>query len=47
MIRDTREISRAELRKLRRQEANLEALKVIMWAIVLTAFFFLAGWAVL
>lgn len=47
MIRDTREISRAEYRHLRRQETNLEALKVIMWVIVLTAFFFLAGWAVL
>ena len=26
MIRDTREISRAEFRRLKRQEANLEAL---------------------
>ena len=47
MIRDTRQISRAEYRHLRRQATNLEALKVIMWVIVLTAFFFLAGWAVL
>lgn len=47
MIRETREISRAEYRHLRRQEANLEALKVIAWVIVLTVFFFLAGWAVL
>lgn len=47
MIRNTREISRAEFRRLKRQESNLEALKVIMWVIVLTAIFFLAGWAVL
>ena len=47
MIRETREISRAEFRRLKRQEANLEAIKGIVWVIVLTAFFFLAGWAVL
>jgi len=47
MIRETREISRAELRRLKRQEANLEALKSIAWVIVLTVFFFLAIWAVL
>lgn len=47
MIRDTREISRAEFRRFKRQEANLAALQVIMWVIVLTAIFFLAGWAVL
>lgn len=47
MTRETREISRAEYRHLRRQEANLEALKSIAWVIVLTVFFFLAIWAVL
>jgi len=47
MIRETREISRAEFRRLKRQEANLEALKSIAWVIVLTVFFFLAIWAVL
>lgn len=47
MIRETREISRAELRRLKRQEANLEALKVIAWVIILAVFFFLAIWAVL
>lgn len=47
MTRKTREISRAEYRHLRRQEANLEALKGIAWVIVLTVFFFLAIWAVL
>ena len=47
MIRDTREISRAEFRRLKRQEANLEAIKGIVWVIVLAVFFFLAGWAVL
>lgn len=47
MIRKTREISRAEYRHLRRQEANLEALKVIAWVIILAVFFFLAIWAVL
>ena len=43
MIRETREISRAEFRRLKRQEANLAALKAIMWVLVLTAFLFL-GW---
>ena len=43
MIRDTRKISRAEYRHLRRQKANLEALKFIAWVLVLTAFLFL-GW---
>ncbi len=47
MIRETREISRAEFRRLKRQEANLEALKGIAWVIVLTAFFFLTVWTVL
>ena len=47
MIRDTREISRVEFRRLKRQEANLEALKAIMWVIVLTVLFFLTVWAVL
>lgn len=47
MIRETREISRTEYRHLRRQEANLEALKTIAWVIVLTVFFFLVIWAVL
>jgi len=47
MTRETREISRAEYRHLRRQEANLEALKVIAWVIVLTVFFFLTIWTVL
>ncbi len=47
MARETREISRAEYRHLRRQEANLEALKVISWVLALTGFFFLAIWAVL
>lgn len=47
MIRETREISRAEYRHLRRQETNLEALKTIAWVIVLTVFFFLVIWAVL
>ena len=47
MIRKTREISRTEYRHLRRQEANLEALKAIAWIIMLTVFFFLAIWAVL
>ena len=47
MIRETREISRAEFRRLKRKEASLEALKSIVWVIVLTVFFFLAGWAVL
>ena len=48
MIRKTREISRAEYRHLRRQEANLETLKGIVWVLVLTAFLFLvwvATWA--
>lgn len=43
MIRETREISRAEYRHLRRQSTNLEALKSIMWAIILTGFLLL-GW---
>ena len=50
MIRETREIreiSRTEYRQLRRKEANLEALKVIAWVIILAVFFFLAIWAVL
>jgi len=47
MIRETRKISRAEFRRLKRQEANLEALKVIAWVIILAVFFFLAIWAVL
>ena len=47
MIRETREISRAEFRRLKQKEASLEALKSIVWVIVLTVFFFLAGWAVL
>jgi len=47
MIRETREISRAEYRHLRRQEANSETLKGIVWVIVLAVFFFLAIWAVL
>jgi len=47
MIRETREISRAEYRHLRRQEANLETLKGIVWVIVLTVLFFLTIWTVL
>ena len=47
MVRDTREISRVEFRRLKRKEANLEAIKAIAWVIVLTVFFFLAVWAVL
>ena len=47
MARETREISRAEYRHLRRQEANFEALKVIAWVIVLTVLFFLTVWTVL
>lgn len=47
MIRKTREVSRSEYRHLRRQAANLEALKGTVWVIALTVFFFLAGWAVL
>ena len=43
MIRDTREISRVEFRRLKRKEANLEALKVIVLVLVFTAFLFL-GW---
>lgn len=43
MIRETREISRAEYRHLRRKEASLEALKSIAWVLVFTAFLFL-GW---
>ena len=43
MIRETREISRAEYRHLRRQSTNLEALKSIAWVLVFTAFLFL-GW---
>ena len=47
MIRKTREISRAEYRHLRRQEANLETLKGIAWVIVLAILFFLTVWTVL
>ena len=43
MIRDTREISRSEYRHLRRQAANLEALKSIAWIVLLTVFIIL-GW---
>ena len=43
MIRETREISRAEYRHLRRQATNLEALKAVAWVLVPTAFLFL-GW---
>lgn len=43
MIRDTKEISRVEFRRLKRQEANLEALKIIAWVIVMTGFLLL-GW---
>ena len=46
MIRETREISRAEFRRLKRQEANLEALKILAWVLVLAAFLFL-GWLAL
>lgn len=46
MIRETREISRAEYRHLRRQSTNLEALKSIAWVLVLAAFLFL-GWLAL
>ena len=48
MIRDTREISRVEFRRIKRKEASLEALKSIVWVLVLTAFLFLswlAMWA--
>ena len=47
MARETREISRAEFRRLKRKEANLEAIKAISWVLALTGFFFLAIWAVL
>lgn len=46
MIRNTREVSRAEYRHLRRQSTNLEALKSIAWVMVLTAFFFLSWLAI-
>ena len=46
MIRDTREISRVEFRRLKRKEASLEALKGIVWVIVLTAFLFLSWLAI-
>lgn len=42
MIRETREISRAEFRRLKRKEASLEALKAIAWVFVFTAFLFLS-----
>lgn len=47
MIRETRKISRAEFRRLKRQEANLEVLKGIAWVIVLAILFFLTVWTVL
>lgn len=43
MIRETREISRTEYRHLRRQATSLEALKILAWMLVFTAFLFL-GW---
>ena len=43
MIRDTRKVSRAEYRLLRRQATSLEALKAVAWVLALTAFLFL-GW---
>lgn len=46
MIREAREISRAEYRHLRRQSTNLEALKILAWVLVFTAFLFLS-WLVI
>lgn len=46
MIRETREISRAEYRHLRRQEADLEVLKILAWVLVFTAFLFLSWLAI-
>ena len=46
MIREMREISRAEYRHLRRQSTNLEALKILAWVLVFTAFLFLSWLAI-